>query len=112
MVKIAYLDCPTGIAGDMCLGALIDLGVPLEYLIDQLGRLGIAQEYKLWTETVRRNSQRATKFHVDLVLNSTEITHSDAFTTFDHEAHQGHVHSATEEAASNTPFAHSHPHHP
>jgi uncharacterized protein (TIGR00299 family) protein len=110
MVKVAYLDCPTGIAGDMCLGALIDLGVPLEYLIDQLGRLGIAQEYKLWTETVHRNSQRATKFHVDLVLSATEITHSDAFTTFDHEAHQGHVHSATEGVASNT-LGHPHPAH-
>lgn len=112
MMKIAYLDCPTGIAGDMCLGALVDLGVPLEYLIDQLGRLGIAQEYKLWTETVHRNSQRATKFHVDLILNATETTHPDAFTTFDHEAHQRHVHSATEGAASNTLLDHSHPPHP
>ncbi len=112
MGKIAYLDCPTGIAGDMCLGALVDLGVPLEYLTHQLGRLGIAQEYKLWTETVHRNSQRATKFHVDLILSATETTHSDAFTTFDHEAHQRHVHSATEGATSNTLLDHPHSHHP
>ena len=32
MPKLAYLECPTGIAGDMCLGAIADAGVPLDYL--------------------------------------------------------------------------------
>jgi len=35
MKKLAYLECPTGIAGDMCLGALVDAGVPIEYLIEK-----------------------------------------------------------------------------
>lgn len=66
MTKLAYLECPTGIAGDMCLGALVDIGVPLEYLIQQLAGLGIAQEYRLRAESVHRNGQLATKVHVDL----------------------------------------------
>lgn len=66
MTKIAYLECPTGIAGDMCLGALLDAGVPLAYLAEQLAKLGIAGEYRLRSETVLRNGQRATKFHVEL----------------------------------------------
>lgn len=67
MIKIAYLQCPTGISGDMCLGALVSLGVPEEYLIEKLNALGIAQEYQLRAELVQRNGQQATKVHVDLV---------------------------------------------
>ena len=66
MVKIGYLECPTGIAGDMCLGALVDCGLPWQYLVDSLHSLGIKQEYQLRTETVIRNGQSATKVHVDL----------------------------------------------
>ena len=66
MVKIAYLECPTGIAGDMCLGALIDCGLPWQYLVDRLNSLGIESEYQLRTEKVIRNGQSATKVYVDL----------------------------------------------
>ncbi len=66
MTKVAYLDCPTGLAGDMCLGALVDAGVPLEYLIEQLQRLGLADEYQLSVEKVQRQGQAATKVHVQL----------------------------------------------
>lgn len=66
-MKIAYLDCPTGIAGDMCLGALVDLGVPLDYLVEQLKGLGIDREYCLKAEKVRRNGQAGTKVHVDIL---------------------------------------------
>ncbi|AFY90230.1 nickel pincer cofactor biosynthesis protein LarC [Chroococcidiopsis thermalis] len=69
MTKLAYLECPTGIAGDMCLGALVDAGVPLEYLQEQLKGLGIEREYQLRVESVHRNGQLATKFHVDLLGN-------------------------------------------
>jgi uncharacterized protein (TIGR00299 family) protein len=51
----------------MCLGALVDAGVPLDYLIDKLKLLGISEEYRLWAEQVQRNGQRATKVHVELV---------------------------------------------
>ncbi|MBE9038655.1 nickel pincer cofactor biosynthesis protein LarC [aff. Roholtiella sp. LEGE 12411] len=67
MNKIAYLQCPTGISGDMCLGALVSLGVPVEYLVEKLNGLGIEQEYRLRAELVQRNGQQATKVHVDLI---------------------------------------------
>lgn len=71
MRKIAYLECPTGIAGDMCLGALVHAGVPLDYLRLQLAKLGISHEYHLWAEQIYHNGQLATKVHVDLLLDET-----------------------------------------
>jgi pyridinium-3,5-bisthiocarboxylic acid mononucleotide nickel chelatase len=73
MAKLAYLECPTGISGDMCLGALVDAGVPLDYLMEKLEGLGMSQEYRLRAELVRRNSQQATKVYVDLL--ETDATH-------------------------------------
>jgi pyridinium-3,5-bisthiocarboxylic acid mononucleotide nickel chelatase len=66
MSKIVYLDCPTGLSGDMCLGALLDVGVPLAYLQEQLQRLGIGAEFDLQAATVLRNGQRATQAQVQL----------------------------------------------
>ncbi|HLO83601.1 MAG TPA: nickel pincer cofactor biosynthesis protein LarC [Nostocaceae cyanobacterium] len=67
MSKIAYLQCPTGISGDMCLGALVSLGVPVEYLVEKLNTLGIKHEFEMRAELVHRQTQQATKVHVDLV---------------------------------------------
>ena len=78
MTKLAYLECPTGIAGDMCLGALVHAGVPLKYLIEQLSRLSLTG-YQLRSEPVRRNGQLATKVHVDLLdPHDSGSTHSHA----------------------------------
>ncbi|MHC5934747.1 nickel pincer cofactor biosynthesis protein LarC [Nostoc sp.] len=77
MNKIAYFQCPTGISGDMCLGALVSLGVPVEYLIEKLNGLGIKQEYQLRAELVQRNGQQATKVHVDLVHDHDHHHHHD-----------------------------------
>lgn len=67
MGTIAYWDCPTGIAGDMCLGALVSAGVPLEYLQDVVQKLGLERQVKLWTETVKRCGIEALKMHVEII---------------------------------------------
>ena len=38
-MKILYFDCFSGISGDMTLGALLDLGVSQEHLIESLQAL-------------------------------------------------------------------------
>ena len=83
-MKVAYFDCPTGVSGDMCLGALIDAGVPIEYLTQHLDRLGIEQEYKLSSKQMIHNGQQATKAIVTLI-NQPEHSH-------DHH-HHDHTHT-------------------
>ena len=74
-MKVAYFDCPTGVSGDMCLGALIDAGVSIEYLTQHLDRLGINQEYKLSSKQMIHNGQQATKAIVTLI-NQPNHTHT------------------------------------
>ncbi|MBE9180993.1 nickel pincer cofactor biosynthesis protein LarC [Oculatella sp. LEGE 06141] len=110
MTKVAYLECPTGLAGDMCLGALVHAGVPLDYLTEQLARLGIASDYQLRSELVHRNGQQATKVHVDLISTTAPVPEAeesgvDPYPTFGghsdptsptagHPGHSGHEHPA------------------
>jgi pyridinium-3,5-bisthiocarboxylic acid mononucleotide nickel chelatase len=75
MAKIAYFECPTGIAGNMCLGALLDVGVPLAVLQDTLAQLPLTDEYQLLVETVHRQGQRATYADVCLSLHEPEQDH-------------------------------------
>jgi uncharacterized protein (TIGR00299 family) protein len=44
MARVMYLDCFSGAAGDMLLGALLDAGLPLDALRSALGELGIGHE--------------------------------------------------------------------
>jgi pyridinium-3,5-bisthiocarboxylic acid mononucleotide nickel chelatase len=75
MKTLAYLDCPTGIAGDMCLGALVSAGVPLSYLETHLARLGLQNEFRLQAETVLRSQQAATRVQVERLPHHEEHRH-------------------------------------
>ena len=57
------MDCFSGVAGDMLLGAIIDAGVPLNDVRGALGSLAIDAD-TVWTERVTRAGLAATKFCV------------------------------------------------
>jgi len=40
-MRVAVFDCPTGIAGDMTVGALLDLGMPFHVLKAELAKLNL-----------------------------------------------------------------------
>jgi pyridinium-3,5-bisthiocarboxylic acid mononucleotide nickel chelatase len=64
-MKILYLDCQAGISGDMTVGALLDLGVPLEYLCMELAKLELPPvSYELSTSRTERQHMAALKFDV------------------------------------------------
>ena len=61
---VLYFDCFSGASGDMILGALVEVGVPLDALAGDLGKLPCGP-IRLRTESVTRCGIRATKVHVD-----------------------------------------------
>ncbi|MGH9390276.1 MAG: nickel insertion protein, partial [Vicinamibacteria bacterium] len=62
-MKVAHIDCFSGISGNMLLGALLDLGADARRIRDELKRLSLGS-YEITVETVRRGSLAATHFSV------------------------------------------------
>jgi uncharacterized protein (TIGR00299 family) protein len=59
-MKILSYDCFSGISGDMNLGAMIDLGIEKEYLINELNKLNM-EGWELQTERDQRHGIFGTK---------------------------------------------------
>ncbi|RQW87719.1 MAG: nickel pincer cofactor biosynthesis protein LarC [Geobacter sp.] len=77
-MKILYFDCFAGISGDMTVGALLDLGVPLSFLKEELARLPIALSgYALSSEETARRGIRAAKFHVHVTEDQPHRHYDD-----------------------------------
>src|ERR1700704_1757507 len=64
MARIAYFDCPSGAAGDMIMGALVDAGAPFEALRDALHGLDLTG-WDLVRHEGRRGDLRAPKGDVE-----------------------------------------------
>ncbi len=85
--RILYLDCFSGISGDMFLGAMIDLGVPADTLDAALAQLHLPEAPRF---SVSRQARRAIAgFKVEVV----ETQPKDGSPTPDHHPHaHGHDH--------------------
>lgn len=59
-------DCFSGISGDMHIGALVDIGVPGEFLIEALRRLPLADEFTLVLEPGKKKGIAGTRATVML----------------------------------------------
>jgi uncharacterized protein (TIGR00299 family) protein len=71
-MKILYFDCFSGISGDMTLAALLDLGLPLERLKKELGKLDLAN-YSL--EVHRGSRSGISALGLEVRLGSEEEPH-------------------------------------
>ena len=64
MMRRIYFDCYSGAAGDMLLGALVDVGLSVDELTQALGALPLSG-YRLRTERVTRQGVSGTRLWVD-----------------------------------------------
>ena len=64
-MTVVYFDCPSGAAGDMIMGALVDAGVPLDALRAELRKLPL-EGWDLAAREVQRGAFRATKVDVEV----------------------------------------------
>lgn len=89
-MRILYFDCFSGISGDMTVGALLDLGVPFEYLEESLHKLGISDEYNIRVKKSVKNGIEGTDFYVDLIEHHHHEHHEGEHHDDHHHEHDHH----------------------
>lgn len=115
MAKVLYFDCFAGASGDMVLGALLDLGLPLDELERALGGL-LPSGASLSAERVLRSGLSAVKFRLHephAAASSHEHHHDHEHAdghAHDHEHH--HPHSHSDDHSHDRGHAHAHEHAP
>src|SRR5215470_3227282 len=79
-MRTLYFDCFSGISGDMTIGALLDLGLDIDYLKSELHKLPV-DGYEVKASRVTRSNISAIKFDVSVAGEEDHVHH-----------HHGHKH--------------------
>jgi uncharacterized protein (TIGR00299 family) protein len=90
-MSIGYLECFSGISGDMLLGALVDAGVSFQHLEETAAALGVGACLQM--RKVSRGGLAATK--VDVITPDTPAVEPED----SHHDHPGHTHAGDERQA-------------
>lgn len=110
-MKVLYIDCFSGISGDMMVGALIDAGASPERIERELKKLNVSGYTLEWKKAMKEGIS-ATKFDVnltDVVVDHHSHDHSHDHHNHDHDPHHSHDHS--HDHHSHGDHTHSHHHH-
>ena len=100
-MKAIYLDCFSGISGNMLLGAFLQAGVPEAYLKEELRKLPVADEFSLQVSDVKKNGIQAV--YVDVLLRDLPAGH-------DHQTGDGTAHAHGQEHSHSQDHEHGHEH--
>jgi uncharacterized protein (DUF111 family) len=109
-MKILYYDCFCGISGDMNIGALIDLGVDKEYLLNEISKLKLDSEYEIKIEKALKNGISGTKVDVVLYKHHHDHNHEEALTSTNGHSHRHHHDEGTHEHHQAEQHKHVHNH--
>src|SRR6266436_5653455 len=100
-MRLAYLDCFSGISGDMFLAALIDAGVPPKLFEETVAALNIGANLEI--SKVNRSGISATK--VDVIVNGEKDSPREVKASAPHD--HTHAHDHYHDVRHHT---HDHPH--
>src|SRR5712691_1486451 len=103
-MRIAYLECFSGISGDMFLGALLDAGVPPELLTKTVEALGV--DARLEISRVDRSGISATK--LDVIAAGEKELPREEFWEKEQYAAAAHSHEHDHQASHSHAREHSH----
>src|SRR5579863_3537858 len=98
-MRIGYLECFSGISGDMLLGALVDSGVPFSLLEETAAALNVGARLEL--RKVMRGGLTGTT--IDVLTQEQQAEHS-------HTDERSHVHERGDSGHSHD-HEHMHEHH-
>ncbi|MGB6742865.1 MAG: nickel pincer cofactor biosynthesis protein LarC [Terracidiphilus sp.] len=109
-MRIGYLECFSGISGDMLLGALVDAGVSFDMLAGTAEALHVGA--RLESRKVMRGGLTATKVDV-LTAEQANHAHDEHTHTYEHHSHeagshQAHTHETHSHHAHEEHHEHSH----
>lgn len=104
-MRVLYLDCFSGISGDMTLGALLDLGLDSSLFLQELDKLNVGG-YSVEIKKVVKNGISGTDVNVILEEEDCEDEHDD----HDHHQHDDHHHDHDHSHEHEHHHAHSHGH--
>jgi uncharacterized protein (TIGR00299 family) protein len=117
-MRTGYLECFSGISGDMLLGALVDAGVPFSLLEETTAQLGVGARLEM--RKVNRGGIVGTKVDViapdqpehshDGHAEHSHGAHAHAHAKHSHDEHS-HSHSHTHTHSEEPPAAHTHAEH-
>jgi len=104
-----HIDCASGAAGDMLLGALIDLGVPLDAIGEALDAIGAGRE-RLRVSRVVKHGVAATDIKVDTAGRLAGDAHDRHDHAHDHVHSHHHAHAHDHAHDHDDAHAHDHAH--
>ncbi|MCI8993324.1 MAG: nickel pincer cofactor biosynthesis protein LarC [Eubacterium sp.] len=104
-MKILYLECNMGIAGDMLMSALLELHPHKEKFMGRFGRIGIP---KVTAEAQSVQKCGITGTHISIKIDGTEEVSQDCHAHGHHHTHEEHSHVHGEHGHVHEEHSHSH----